>query len=84
MPAETFVGAKIRIPATFAVYVQPHGANRPLMPPLPDPVLGTIRCGTVEDRILRSGAQDLTAGAAPPCALMLSDGQDQATVSLEQ
>jgi hypothetical protein len=48
-----------------------------------DQVLGTITCGAVEAQVLSTGAHDVPAGAAPPCRLALSDGQDAVTVPLE-
>src|SRR4051812_24918233 len=34
VPNADFVGARLRIPQTFAVYIQPRGGARPLMPPM--------------------------------------------------
>lgn len=126
-----FLGAKMRIPQTLAVYVLPRLGARPVMPPIPgrvlsdrqnqvleawaknpvcgqrahnqkptaawlmkptqfvvedgdfDQVLGTITCGAASAQILHSGANELPAGASPPCTLMISDGQDAVTASLE-
>jgi len=47
-----------------------------------DQVLGSISCGGAPQPILFAGAHDLPTNASPPCTLQISDGQDQATVTL--
>jgi hypothetical protein len=48
-----------------------------------DQVLGKLTCGTTVTPLTRSGGWTLPAGSAPPCQVVLYDGWDTVTTTLQ-
>jgi hypothetical protein len=79
-PEVEFIGARTRIPQTFTTYLQPHGAEGPLMPPRPSPALSEQQL-----RILAAWIKDPVCGKRAsnhkPAAVWLNDQNDKVQVT---